>query len=108
MSLELAKKFKEENEKLKIEIEALKKTFFKFSSSSEKLDRLLGVRMCVFDRAGLGFDEMNKVKHFENLIERKKTNKVVTCNYCNKIGHISSNCWYKRFNTKIKRIWVPK
>ncbi|GAV66049.1 zf-CCHC domain-containing protein, partial [Cephalotus follicularis] len=96
MSLELSTDFKKENEKLKIEVDALKKTFSKFSSSSDKLDRLLGVQRCVFDRAGLGFDEMNKVKYFENLLDRKKIDNVVSCNLCGKNGHVASKCWNKK------------
>ncbi|GAV59489.1 LOW QUALITY PROTEIN: zf-CCHC domain-containing protein/bZIP_1 domain-containing protein/UBN2 domain-containing protein, partial [Cephalotus follicularis] len=49
----------EENKNLKIEVDALKKTFSKFSSSSEKLENLLGMQRCVFDKAGLGYEEMN-------------------------------------------------
>ncbi|GAV90294.1 zf-CCHC domain-containing protein, partial [Cephalotus follicularis] len=47
---------KEENEKLKLEIDALKRTFSKFSNSSAKLDNLLGLQRCVFDKAGLGYE----------------------------------------------------
>ncbi|GAV65953.1 zf-CCHC domain-containing protein/DUF4219 domain-containing protein [Cephalotus follicularis] len=130
MSLELSTNFKKENEKLKIEVDAIKKMFSKFSSSSDKLDRLLGVQRCVFDKAGLGFGEMNKVKHVENLLDRKKTDNVVSCNFCDKnghiaskcwntknvvscnfcgkIGHISSVCWHKKYSMKVKEIWVPK
>ncbi|GAV59419.1 LOW QUALITY PROTEIN: UBN2 domain-containing protein, partial [Cephalotus follicularis] len=53
-----------ENRNLKEEIEALKKTF-KFSNSSEKLENLLGMQMCVFDKAGLGYEEMNNVKLYQ-------------------------------------------
>ncbi|GAV62879.1 LOW QUALITY PROTEIN: zf-CCHC domain-containing protein/UBN2 domain-containing protein, partial [Cephalotus follicularis] len=60
-----------ENETLKVEIDALKKTFSKFSSSSEKLDKLLGLQRCVFNKAGLGYDEMNNVKHFQKYLEKK-------------------------------------
>ncbi|GAV60319.1 DUF4219 domain-containing protein [Cephalotus follicularis] len=137
MSLELSTGFQDENEKLKIEVDALKNTFSKFSNSSDKLDRLLGVQRCVFGRAGLGFDEMNKVVHFNNLIDRKKDdnvvrkkNNVVSCNVYGKIGHVPSKCWYRKHviscnfcgknghtsytcwhrscNVNVKRIWVPK
>ncbi|GAV70124.1 LOW QUALITY PROTEIN: UBN2 domain-containing protein, partial [Cephalotus follicularis] len=56
----------EENEKLKIEIDALKKTFSKFSNSSDKLDNLLGLQRCVFDKAVLSYEEKKNVKHFKN------------------------------------------
>ncbi|GAV82010.1 zf-CCHC domain-containing protein [Cephalotus follicularis] len=46
----------EENEKLKIEIDALKKSFSTFSNSSAKLDNLLGLQRCVFDKAGLDYE----------------------------------------------------
>ncbi|GAV85630.1 hypothetical protein CFOL_v3_29065, partial [Cephalotus follicularis] len=99
----------EENKNLKIEIDALKKTFSKFSNSSEKLEKLLGIQRCVFDKAGLGYDEMNNVKHYQNFFDRKnkvekekiekgfikKKNSFVSCNYCGKNGHISSSCFYK-------------
>ncbi|GAV84400.1 zf-CCHC domain-containing protein [Cephalotus follicularis] len=42
-----------ENKNLKIEIDALKKNFSKFFNSSEKLENLLGMQRCVFDKAGL-------------------------------------------------------
>ncbi|GAV77381.1 hypothetical protein CFOL_v3_20852 [Cephalotus follicularis] len=114
----------EENKNLKIEIDALKKTFSKFSNSSEKLENLLGIQRCVFDKAGLGYDEMNKVKHYQNFFDRKKKiekeeiekdfikkkNSFVSCG---KNGHISLSCFYKshfmsRSKLKIKKVWVPK
>ncbi|GAV83154.1 zf-CCHC domain-containing protein/UBN2 domain-containing protein, partial [Cephalotus follicularis] len=61
----------EENEKLKIEIDALKKSFSTFSNSSAKLDNLLGLQRCVFDKAGLGYEEMKNVKHFNNVFVKK-------------------------------------
>ncbi|GAV87720.1 hypothetical protein CFOL_v3_31146 [Cephalotus follicularis] len=61
-----------ENECLKIEVDALKKTFSNFYNSSEKLEKLLGMQRCVFDKAGLGYDEMNNVKHYQNFFERKR------------------------------------
>ncbi|GAV59919.1 LOW QUALITY PROTEIN: UBN2 domain-containing protein, partial [Cephalotus follicularis] len=54
-----------ENRNLKEEIEALKKTFSKFSNSSEKFENLLGMQRCVFDKAGLGYEEMNNVKLYQ-------------------------------------------
>ncbi|GAV57181.1 zf-CCHC domain-containing protein/UBN2 domain-containing protein, partial [Cephalotus follicularis] len=60
-----------ENEKLKIEIDVLKKTFSKFSNSSAKLDNFLGLQRCVFDKAGLGFEEMKNIKHFKNFFVKK-------------------------------------
>ncbi|GAV73809.1 hypothetical protein CFOL_v3_17292 [Cephalotus follicularis] len=80
-----------ENSGLKIEIAALKKVFSKLSDSSTKLDKLIGMQRCVFDKAGLGFDEMNKVQHFNKLLDRKKEN-VVNCNFCGNFGHLSYNC----------------
>ncbi|GAV66027.1 zf-CCHC domain-containing protein/UBN2 domain-containing protein, partial [Cephalotus follicularis] len=59
-------KDKNKNEKLKIEIDALKKYFSIFSNSSTKLDNLLRLQRCVFDKAGLGYEEMKNVKHFKN------------------------------------------
>ncbi|GAV62891.1 zf-CCHC domain-containing protein, partial [Cephalotus follicularis] len=58
VSSKLSNDFMEENEKLKIEIDALKKSFSIFSNSSAKLENLLGLQRCVFDKAGLGYDQM--------------------------------------------------
>ncbi|GAV70657.1 hypothetical protein CFOL_v3_14155 [Cephalotus follicularis] len=66
VSSKLSNDFMEENEKLKIEIDALKKSFSTFSNSSTKLENLLGLQRCVFDKAGLGFEELKNVKHFNN------------------------------------------
>ncbi|GAV81530.1 UBN2 domain-containing protein, partial [Cephalotus follicularis] len=117
----------EENKNLKIEIDALKKTFSNFSNSSEKLEKLLGIQRCVFYKAVLGYDEMNNVKHYQNFFDRKnkiekekiekdfieKKNSFISCNYCGKNGHISSSCFYKshfmsKSKLRIKKIWVPK
>ncbi|GAV81564.1 UBN2 domain-containing protein [Cephalotus follicularis] len=117
----------EENKNLKIEIDALKKIFSKFSNSSEKLENLLGIQRCVFDKAGLGYDEMNNVKHYQKFFDRKnkiekekiekdfikKKNSFISCNYCGKNDHISSSCFYKshfmsKSKLRIKKVWVPK
>ncbi|GAV62742.1 zf-CCHC domain-containing protein/UBN2 domain-containing protein [Cephalotus follicularis] len=77
-----------ENEILKVEIDALKKTFSKFSNSSEKFDKLLGLQRCVFNKVGLGYDEMNNVKHFQKYLEKKDNQRIsssMTCNYCKNI-----------------------
>ncbi|GAV76872.1 LOW QUALITY PROTEIN: UBN2 domain-containing protein, partial [Cephalotus follicularis] len=71
VSLKLSNDFEEENKKLKLEIDALKKTFSKFSNSSAKLDNVLGLQRCVFDKAGLGYEEMKNVKHFKNFFVKK-------------------------------------
>ncbi|GAV66643.1 LOW QUALITY PROTEIN: zf-CCHC domain-containing protein/UBN2 domain-containing protein, partial [Cephalotus follicularis] len=71
VSSKLSIDFMEENEKLKIEIDALKKSFSTFSNSSAKLDNLLGLQRCVFDKAGLGYEEMKNVKHFKNFFIKK-------------------------------------
>ncbi|GAV68727.1 hypothetical protein CFOL_v3_12230 [Cephalotus follicularis] len=99
----------EENEKLKIEIDALKKTFSKFSNSSDKLDNLLGLQRCVFDKAGLGYDQMKNVKHFNNFFV-KKVEPQMSCNFCGRLGHVSTSCLYRnnRYCGKTRKIWVPK
>ncbi|GAV75366.1 zf-CCHC domain-containing protein/UBN2 domain-containing protein [Cephalotus follicularis] len=109
VSSKLSIDFIEENDKLKIEIDALRKTFSKFSNSSDKLDNLLGLQRCVFYKAGLGYDEMKNVKHFNNFFVKKLEPKIC-CNYCGKIGHISTTCIYRNNPgfSKTRRIWVPK
>ncbi|GAV73875.1 zf-CCHC domain-containing protein/UBN2 domain-containing protein, partial [Cephalotus follicularis] len=62
---------KSENSKYMNEIESLKKIFSTFSNSSAKLDNLLGLQSCVFDKAGLGYEEMKNVKHLKNFFVKK-------------------------------------
>ncbi|GAV58062.1 hypothetical protein CFOL_v3_01598, partial [Cephalotus follicularis] len=90
------------------EIDALKKTFSKFSNSSDKLDNLLGLQRCVFDKAGLGYEEKNNVKYFNNFFVKKNEPKI-TCNHCGRLGHISSSCFLKKKLgfVKCRKIWVP-
>ncbi|GAV57172.1 zf-CCHC domain-containing protein/UBN2 domain-containing protein [Cephalotus follicularis] len=100
---------KEENENLKIEIDALKKTFSMFSSSNAKLDNLLGLQRYVLDKAGLGYEELINVKHFNNFFVKKIEPKII-CIYCGRIGHISTSCYLKNNLglVKTRKIWVPK
>ncbi|GAV74484.1 hypothetical protein CFOL_v3_17964 [Cephalotus follicularis] len=93
VSLKLSNDFKEENENLKLE-DALKKTFLKFSNSTDKLDNLLGLQICVFDKADLGYEKIKNVKHFNNFFVKKNEPKI-TCNYCGRLGHISTSCIHK-------------
>ncbi|GAV92251.1 hypothetical protein CFOL_v3_35632 [Cephalotus follicularis] len=107
VSLKLSNDFEEENKRLKLEIDALKKTFSKFSNSSDKLDNLLGLQRCVFDKAGLGYEEMNNVKHLNNFFVKKVEPKI-SCNYCGRLGHISTSCFHKKNIGKTKKVWIPK
>ncbi|GAV72610.1 hypothetical protein CFOL_v3_16098 [Cephalotus follicularis] len=109
VSSKLSIDFEEENKRLKIEIDALKKSFSIFSNSSTKLDNLLGLQRCVFDKAGLGFEEMKNVKHFKNFFV-KNNEPQIYCNYCGRIGHISTSCIYRNnlCYGKTRKIWVPK
>ncbi|GAV90508.1 zf-CCHC domain-containing protein [Cephalotus follicularis] len=109
VSLKLSNNSEEENKKLKLEIYALKKTFSKFSNSSDKLDNLLGLQRCVFDKAGLGYEEMINAKHFNNFFVKKIEPKIV-CNYCGGIGHVSTSCSLRKNACfgKTRKIWVPK
>ncbi|GAV56520.1 hypothetical protein CFOL_v3_00062 [Cephalotus follicularis] len=108
VSSKLSNDFVEENKKLKLEVDALKKTFSKFSSSNAKLDNLLGLQRCVFDEAGLDYEEMINVKHFNNFFVKKDEHKIV-CNYCGRIGHISTSCIHKKNLglVKARKVWVP-
>ncbi|GAV67540.1 hypothetical protein CFOL_v3_11045 [Cephalotus follicularis] len=109
VSSKLSNDFMEENEKLKIEIDVLKKSFSTFSNSSAKLENLLGLQRCVFDKAVLGYEEIKNVKHFKNFFV-KKNEPQICCNYCGSLGHVSTSCIYRNNPCygKTKRIWVPK
>ncbi|GAV61221.1 LOW QUALITY PROTEIN: UBN2 domain-containing protein [Cephalotus follicularis] len=91
------------------QIEILNKKFSKFSNSSDKLDNLLGLQRCVFDKAGLGYEEMKNVKHFQNFFIKKSEPKM-SCNYCGRLGHVYTSCIYKnnRYYGKTRKIWVSK
>ncbi|GAV62869.1 hypothetical protein CFOL_v3_06392 [Cephalotus follicularis] len=93
VSLKLSNDFEEDNKKLKLEIDALKKNST-FSNSSTKLDNLLGIQRCVFDKAGLGYENMKNVKHFK-IFFVKKEEPQICCNYCGRLGHISTSCFFR-------------
>ncbi|GAV60412.1 zf-CCHC domain-containing protein/UBN2 domain-containing protein [Cephalotus follicularis] len=107
VSLKLSNDFEEENKKLKLEIDSLKKTFSKFSNCSDKLDNLLGLQRRVFDKAGFGYEEMNNVKHFNNFFVKKVEPKI-SCNYCGRLGHIPTSCFHRMNIGKTKKVWIPK
>ncbi|GAV76350.1 hypothetical protein CFOL_v3_19825 [Cephalotus follicularis] len=52
---------------------------------------------------------MKNVKHFKNFFVKKSESKI-SCNYCGRLGHVSTSCIYRnnRFYGKTKKIWVPK
>ncbi|GAV65261.1 zf-CCHC domain-containing protein [Cephalotus follicularis] len=109
VSLKLSNDFEEENKKLKLEIDALKKSFSIFSNSSAKLDNLLSLQRCVFDKAGLGFEEMKNVKHFKNFFV-KKNEPQICCNYYGRLVDVSTSCSFRNnlCYGKTRKIWVPK
>ncbi|GAV73700.1 hypothetical protein CFOL_v3_17183 [Cephalotus follicularis] len=65
------------------------------------------MQRCVFDKAGLGYEEMNNVKLYQTFFDRKekiekenvekaKIKKKTMCDYCGKIGHTSFTCFHKK------------
>ncbi|GAV71159.1 hypothetical protein CFOL_v3_14653 [Cephalotus follicularis] len=71
---------------------------------------------------------MNNLKHFQKYLEKKdikKASSSITCNYCNRNGYTTHNCYHKKNDMykrnkfkqnmfyrnqmfKIRTIWVPK
>ena len=56
-----------ENEALKDKVENLTNSLIKFTNGKDNLDKLLGMQMCVFDKAGLCYNQIDNQKDYNNL-----------------------------------------
>ena len=64
-----------------------------------------------FSKEGIGFNPFNKKKCYTNFFIKSANYKIetsITCNYCCKIGHISTHCAINRKGPSYIQIWVPK
>ena len=63
-----------------------------------------------FNKEEIGFNPFNKKKCYKNFFVKsmRYESKTITCNYCCKIGHISTHCPIKRKGPRCIQIWVPK
>jgi len=99
------KKFSK-NESLEKQVDDLTNSLSIFTKGKEGLDILLGKQMVSFHKAGIGY---NPTQH-KNLFDKDlppTSHPKLTCNFCRKIGHISSSCHMKIF-PNVKKTWVPK
>jgi len=101
-----------EKEKYELQIKCvnLEKIVFKFSKGEENLNKILGTQKISFDKEGIGY-HFNKKKYYKNFFVKStnyESDTSITCNYCCKIGHISTHCLIKRKCPNCIQIWVPK
>ena len=99
-------------------VERLTKDLANFVQGRYNLDKLLSQQRCRFNKAGLGYEEDEKIKYYKNLFDKskdkikqriqekppmhptKKKNNVTKiksnqiCYNCRKKGHISNVCPY--------------
>ncbi|GAV76387.1 UBN2 domain-containing protein [Cephalotus follicularis] len=75
--------------------------------STLPLEQLLGSLMT--HETTMKNHEMKNVKHFQNFFIKKSEPKM-SCNYCGRLGHVSTSCVYRnnRYYGKTRKIWVPK
>lgn len=64
------KNSKKKNSSLKVQVEDLRRTLKKNSSSSKYLDMILGVQSDVYNKVGLGYRPMQKEVKFMSFISR--------------------------------------
>ena len=101
------------NEKttLKNNVDDLTKTLENFVKGRNNLNMLLGNQICVFDKAGIGYDPIKKQKNLNTIFEKAPLmiHSYITCHYCRKKGHYISYCPLKNnMNMGIKKIWIIK
>ena len=101
---------KEKNE-LQSKCADLKKIVLKFSKVEENLNKILGSQKTSFNKEGIDFNPFNKKKCYKNFFVKStnhKSSNSITCNYCCKLGHISTCCPIKINYHKVMQIWVAK
>ena len=85
----------------------------KLSMGTENLNALLGSQDCVFNKAGIGFQEgfPKKVKKFSSFFYHGSTSysSPVTCFYCLERGHTVRRCRTRLYYLPKGLVkWVPK
>ncbi|XP_074556829.1 uncharacterized protein LOC141812719 [Curcuma longa] len=70
-----------ENASLKMQVDDLRKTLEKFTSSSKYLDMILGAQRAVYNKAGLGYKPKQKEMNFMSLTSRNVVSKVKTVQF---------------------------
>nr|KYP66813.1 hypothetical protein KK1_013124 [Cajanus cajan] len=97
--------------KFKEEISNLRNTLAKFTNGRNNLDIILGKQKCMFDKTGLGYNPQKQQKKNKNFFVPTQVTSfpLITCFYCGKQGHNSSNCYIrKNFNNLKNLVWIPK
>ena len=94
-----------QNESLTKENDRLKKSLSNFSKGQKCFDMLIGSQRMMFDKKGLGFEQMQNVKqkYSKNYFVKASSSHTYTstppsssthhtCTYCQKRGHVSTRC----------------
>lgn len=95
---------KSENIILKKKVDLVTHDLAKFTQRKKNLDILLRSQRCCFNKSGLGYNLIGDQKLYVDTIVKSST-----CNFCEKIGHISHTCPIReKFTNRIKFVWIPK
>ena len=88
----------------------LEKIVLKFSGGGENLNKILGTQKMSLNKEGIVFNPFNNKTCYKNFFVKLTSHKskTITCNYCCKIGHSSTNCPIKRKGPNCLQIWIPK
>ncbi|KAM7481240.1 hypothetical protein LguiB_005823 [Lonicera macranthoides] len=99
-----------ENVKLKVQVDDLTNSLAKFTKGKDNLDKLLGMQRCVFDKAGLGYNQIDNQKDYKNFFKTYTPhNPTNLCSFCGRNTHSAHSCYYKEKNfAKNKLAWIPK
>ncbi|XP_073224711.1 uncharacterized protein [Cicer arietinum] len=94
-----------ENVQLKNENELLKTDLLNFIKATETFHNIMGSQIGIFDKAGLGFNQTQKTKLYENFFvpERKEEKCKTRCSYCRKLGHLEFACYFRKRDEKIEK-----
>lgn len=95
----------DENLIIKIEVDKLENGLTKFIKSTKASQKIIGSEMGIFHKDDLNFKTSPKQKLYENLFESKRKDDKIKkgCSYCNKYGHLRSNCYHKKKFEKVKK-----
>ena len=82
-------KLKIKNAKLNFKILDLTTCLEKFTKGEKNLNLLLGSQICVYNRAGIGYNPLVKQKLYKNIFVKEICPAIhkISCTFCNTEGH---------------------
>ena len=93
---EISNTFVLENNELKDQVKNLTNILTQFTNGRDNLDKLLGMQSCIFNKAGLGHNQVDNQKDYKNFFKTYTPHDPTSlCSYCGRNTHNVQYCHYK-------------